>query len=155
RIHVPESEGLRSALARLAQYLQPQVCIETGTYDGTGSTRYLIELANAYRIGKILTVEVSPSLHGVARRNLASFPFVECIWGLTLPKSEAVAFIENDNLLAERGPEPDIYIDFLPDPVGGYLRELEGALGGDTGSQPPDDVLGRLVPSVRTQRPLF
>jgi hypothetical protein len=55
----------------------------------------------------------------------------------------------------ERGQDPDIYIDFLPDPVSGYLRELEGALGGDPSLSPPDRLLHTLVPSFAHRRPLF
>ena len=56
---------------------------------------------------------------------------------LSVDKHEAAQSIHADPLLRERGPEPDIYIDFLPDPVAGYLLELEGALGGDEGLAPP------------------
>jgi hypothetical protein len=52
-------------------------------------------------------------------------------------KAESIEFIQSDPLLLERGQDPDIYIDFLPDPVSGYLRELEGALGGDPSLSPP------------------
>jgi hypothetical protein len=97
-----------------------------------GSTQILISLAQDRNIKRIYTIEVSRTLHQQASANLAqSIPTVECIWGLSVGKEEAAAFIRNDPLLQERGPEPDIFVDFLPDPVNGYLNELHGAvLGG-------------------------
>jgi hypothetical protein len=67
-------------------------------------------------------------------------------------KEEAVEFVRSDWLLQQRGPEPDIYIDFLPDPVGGYLAEL----GGDSASEePPEGLFYALIPSFADRRPLI
>ncbi len=157
RIQVHDSNELRAALAALAERLLPEVCVETGTHTGLGSTQYLIELAARYFIEKIYTIEVSKTLHETARGNLAQFPAVECLWGLSVDREAARTFIQSDPLLLERGPEPDLYIDFLPDPVGGYLRELDGAVGGDGDSEttPRDGILSEIVPSFSSRRPLF
>lgn len=155
RIQVHDSELLRVRLIELATILRPQVGVECGTHRGLGSTRIMIEVAAACCIPRIYTMEISRNLYEESRRNLAIFPQVECLWGLSVKKDEAAQFIKTDPLLLERGPEPDIFIDFLPDPVEGYLRELEGALGGDAGQAPPDGLLHALVPSLRDRRPLF
>ena len=155
RIQVHDSELLRRRLVELAGILRPQVCVECGTHRGTGSTQILVHVAAACSIPRIYTMEISKRLYEEARRNLSIFPQVECLWGLSVKKDEAAAFITNDPLLRERGPEPDIYIDFLPDPVAGYLRELEGALGGDEGQAPPDGLLQAIIPSFGDRRPLF
>jgi hypothetical protein len=155
RIQVHDSVSLRQHLIELGHILRPGVCIECGTHRGTGSTRILIEGAAACQIPRIYTMEISRNLFEESRRNLAIFPQVECLWGLSVDKVAAARFIASDPLLLERGPEPDIYIDFLPDPVGGYLRELEGALGGDEGQSPPDRLLEVIVPSFADRRPLF
>jgi hypothetical protein len=156
RIQVHDSVLLRERLAELGRMLRPEVAIECGTHRGTGSTRILIEVPAACGIPRIYTMEVSRNLFAESRRNLSIFPQVECLWGLSVDKLEAAQFIQDDPLLRERGPEPDIFIDFLPDPVAGYLRELEGSLvGGDEGVTPPDRLLHTLVPSFADRRPLF
>ncbi len=115
----------------------------------------MIEVAAACSIPRIYTMEISRNRFEESSRNLAGFPQVECLWGLSVRKEEAAAFIQNDPLLRERGPEPDLYIDFLPDPVGGYARELFGSLSNDADQSPPDGLLDALVPSFRDRRPLF
>ncbi len=155
RIQVHDSALLRERLVELGKILRPEVAIECGTHRGTGSTRIMIEVAAACGIPRIYTMEISRNLFEESRRNLAIFPQVECLWGLSVDKHEAAEFIQSDPLLLERGPDPDIFIDFLPDPVSGYLRELEGALGGDEGLAPPDRLLQTLVPSFVDRRPLF
>ncbi|MCX6587180.1 MAG: hypothetical protein NTX13_11475 [Acidobacteria bacterium] len=155
RIQVHDSSSLRERLIELAGLLQPEVCIECGTHRGLGSTRILVEIAAACRIPRIYTMEISRKLFEESRRNLAIFPQVECLWGLSVDKAESIEFIQSDPLLLERGQDPDIYIDFLPDPVSGYLRELEGALGGDPSLSPPDRLLHTWVPSFAHRRPLF
>ncbi len=155
RIQVYESTQLRERLVELGHILRPGVCIECGTHVGKGSTRILVEVAAACGIPRIYTMEISRALYEQSRQNLSIFPQVECLWGLSVKKDEAAEFLRTDPLLLERGPEPDIYIDFLPDPVAGYLGELEGALGGDSGLRPPDGLLHALVPSFADRRPLF
>lgn len=155
RIQVPDTSAFRAALEVLAARLHPQVCVETGTHLGLGSTQFLLGLASRYPIEKIYTVEVSRTLHDRARANLADHPVVECLWGLTVEKGAAKEFIAADPLLRERGAEPDIYIDFLPDPVAGYLRELDGAVGGDDETAPQDGLLATLLEQVRGRRPLI
>lgn len=155
RIQVHDSQPLRHRLIALATILRPQVCIECGTHRGTGSTRILLEVAAACAIPRIYTMEISRNLFEESRRNLALHPQVECLWGLSVRKDAAIAAITGDPLLLERGPDPDIYIDFLPDPVQGYLNELEGALGGDDGAKAPDGLLDTLLPTFVDRRPLL
>src|SRR5262245_23985715 len=115
RIQVHESALLRQKLVEFGRILRPGVCIECGTHRGTGSTRILLEVAATCSIPRIYTMEISKNLYEESRRNLAIFPQVECLWGLSVDSREAAEFIQNDPLLLERGPDPDIYIDFLPD----------------------------------------
>lgn len=155
RIQIHESAPLRAVLEELADLLRPGVCIETGTHIGLGSTQHLIYLAKSRPIRGIYTLEISRTLHEMAKQNLHDVPLVHCLWGLSVSKEAARAFIETDPLLRERGPEPDIYIDFLPDPVAGYLQELDGAVGGDVEAPAPDDLLRALILQHRESRPLF
>lgn len=136
--------------------MSPQICVETGTHKGLGSTQLLLGLAaRTPSIRRIYTMEVSRSLFIQSQSNLGHSVLVTSLFGLSVPRKAAREFIQNDPLLRERGQEPDIYIDFLPDPVAGYLQELDGAVGGDSDAAPPEDLLGRLLPEVEAARPLF
>lgn len=155
RIQVPDSEPLRDALAAICDALRPEVAVECGTYLGLGSTRLLVELASDFGMERIYTLENSRSRWLQARENLAAFPQVECHWGLSVDRAEAAQFITDDALLRETGPEPDIFIDHLPDPVAGYLRELERAPDETITEMPPDRLLEALAPLFTGRRPLF
>src|SRR5919197_4871070 len=104
--------------------------VETGTHEGLGSTRFLAESFPADAPPKsFVTVEASWRHWRRAKRNLRRFPFVNAIWGQTLPLREAIEFVEHDDFLRHHQRYPDIFIDDVDDPVGFYTRELRGELG--------------------------
>ena len=106
------------------------VAIETGTFEGTGSTRMVSECFTRVRPPKVyVTFEVGLQSWLTAYRNLRPFPFVQCLWGCSVDRAEALAFIMRDEMLANHAKYPDIYIDDVQDPVAFYSNELKGTLG--------------------------
>ncbi|MFC1576903.1 hypothetical protein ACFL42_01145 [Candidatus Omnitrophota bacterium] len=107
-----------------------KVIIESGTYQGLGSTR---KLAEAYAEGLsprvFCTCEASLSNYRSAVKNLARFPFVKCLWGNTVKLKEAISFIENDAVLRDHHLISDVFIDDTKDPVSYYKKECRSGLG--------------------------
>jgi hypothetical protein len=151
-LEVPRSEKLLTALMGGIQAVRPRVVIESGTYMGTGSTRVIIEALGTLRPEAFYTIEVSAFLVKLARLNLAAFPWVQVIWGLSTTRKEAVSFIESDPLLCSPDPGLDIVVDFLPDPRSGYVNEILTAIGSGGA---PEGVLLPLLLRHRNDRPLI
>lgn len=154
RLEVPDTGRLNVALCAALDRLDPQVVIESGTYLGTGTTRALLRALGARRPRRFVTIEVSASLLRQARTNLADAPWIECVWGMSIRREEAIEFVKNDSFLRELDPNLDIFVDFLPDPAAGYLAELQGGLGGESSSDAPDGLLEQLLPLHAEDRPL-
>lgn len=155
RLEVPHTEKLVSALTHGIANFDPRVVVETGTYLGTGSTRIILDAFGDRKPDCFYTIEVSKQLWRKASLNLSDVPFVRCLWGLSLRKERAREFLITDPLLRELDPALDIYVDFLPDPVGGYLRELEGALGGEEQEACQEGLLEELLSRHKADRPLI
>jgi hypothetical protein len=51
------------------------------------------------------------------------------LWGLSLNKQEAIAFVENDDMLKNADKYPDVYCDGDDDPHSFYVKEIKGELG--------------------------
>jgi len=106
------------------------VAVETGTFEGTGSTRIVAQCFCRVGPPKVyVTFEVGLESWMTAYRNLSEFPFVDCRWGCSVEREKALAFVMQDEMLANHKNYPDIYIDDIDDPVAFYSRELRGVLG--------------------------
>lgn len=80
---------------------------------------------------------------------------MQVVWGLSVTRREATSFIESDPLLRDLDPELDIFVDFLPDPRGGYLNEIRCAIGGGDAQKAPEGVLVPLLIKHRADQPLI
>lgn len=149
RVEVLRSDKLVRTLATSIRSVGPRVVIESGTYLGTGSTRLILEALGDLRPEGFYTIEVSPSLVDRARANLAPYPWVQVVWGLSVTRREAITFIESDTLLRELDPKLDIFVDFLPDPRRGYINEISHGIGNGDAQHAPQGVLGRLRRKAR------
>lgn len=113
------------------------IVIETGTWEGTGSTVYL---ANALAEDALLfTIECDPSLYAASVDNLGGRENVVCCHGLSIPRSSLPSGIEVAAAIREvRAANKDAHIDWHP-------RDFvaETAWGGQ------DDWLGILTKTVR------
>lgn len=106
--------------------------LETGTFNGLGSTTMVSEaiLEAGVPVEVFYTLERDPFFFEQAKTNLARFPFVKPVCGLSVDEEEAIRFLENDDFLAHHERYPDIFIDDLVDPRGFYIREVRGNLSG-------------------------
>ncbi len=107
-----------------------QYVIETGTYQGTGSTRMIAEtFAPEANPPEIITLEANWRNWRKARKNLKKYRFVNPQWGFSVPNQEALEFVRGDYALHHQEEFPDIYIDGGSDPLAFYLKELQGGFG--------------------------
>ena len=103
--------------------------VETGTYEGLGSTRFVAESFPPDRPPKsFVTIEAGWRSWRRARRNLRQFPSVTALWGHTLELRSAIEFVEQDECILRHERYPDIFIDDVEDPVGFYTRELKSGI---------------------------
>jgi hypothetical protein len=155
RMEVKNSDKLLRALQRGIAEFQPKIVVETGTYLGQGSTQAILSAFSPNSPAVFYTLEVSRSFHEQARRNLSAYPFVECLWGSSLHRHKAIEFLEQDPFIKDLDPNLDIYVDFLPDPTAGYLREIRGGLGDESDQDAPQGLLAMLLENHRADRPLI
>ncbi len=157
---------LTGQLRRLIALAGIDVVVETGTYLGTGSTRFIAGCFSATALPKrFVTMEVNFSNWCHAKNNLRAFPFVECRWGCSIALETALRFLDADEMLHDHASHPGIYVDDTDDPVAFYKKELRGQIGfaGDVGLEEGarallwdgEDLLSRLLAVHRGHRPLI
>lgn len=133
-----EDPNLTSVLSKLIQDEKIDAALETGTYLGLGSTKFVAEcLAKVPWPKNFITIEANYENWREAVFNLRRFPFVQCLWGASVHIEEAVKFIAADDMLINHQNYHGIYIDTLDDPVGLYTKEIRGEYN-FTGFQIPD-----------------
>jgi hypothetical protein len=126
-----DSAELRELLKRSIVREGIRHVVESGTHEGLGSTRFLAEVfAEVSPPRSFVTIEANWRSWRRARRNLRRFPFVQVLWGESLDTREAIEFVESDDCLRHHARYPNVFIDETDDPVGFYVRELRGGLGG-------------------------
>ena len=100
--------------------------IESGTYDGLGSTTMIAEAFRGLAPPKFFcTCDVNLSKYKRARKNLAKYPFVTCLWGRSVTLTEAIEFMQNDEMLNHHERYPDLFIDWTEHPAWHYLEECK------------------------------
>ena len=119
--------ALRAQLIALIASRRIDVAIETGTFLGLGSTRFVCEAFRAVAPPRrFVTIEVNFVNWCRARANLRGYGFVDCRWGRSVALDRAVAFLRDDPMLRDRA-DLDIFIDNDADPAAAYAREISGA----------------------------
>jgi len=118
---------LRQHLVELIARYRLDVAIETGTFLGLGSTRFIADaFLQVAPPKRLVTVEVNFANWCRAKANLRPYPFIDCRWGLSVALDRALEFLQHDEMLLNHQRYPDIYIDNISDPVAAYSRELRG-----------------------------
>src|SRR5690242_7832612 len=118
---------LRQHLVELIARYRLDVAIETGTFLGLGSTRFIADaFLQVAPPKRLVTVEVNFANWCRAKANLRAYPFIDCRWGLSVALDRALEFLQHDEMLLNHQRYPDIYIDNISDPVAAYSRELRG-----------------------------
>jgi hypothetical protein len=122
---------LRHLLVEITKQAPISHILESGTYRGLGSTKFIAEIVGAQSSPPQLfvTIEANHDSWRQARNNLKDFPFVTPVWGLSTSRQEGLRFIRNDPALLNHLKYPDIFIDDVRDPIGFYSREIAGRLG--------------------------
>jgi hypothetical protein len=128
-ISMHDSPNLRALLRDAIRRCDVQAVVETGTFWGTGSTRFLAESFPEREPPELfITIETSWQNWRKARTNLRRFSFVRPVWGLTLDREQALAFVKADECLRDHKRYPDVFIDNIDNPARFYERELRGRL---------------------------
>lgn len=151
--------GLAAQLHRLWERdPQPVHVVETGTYNGQGTTKTLVDAYEGRQLLTFVTMEADRSHWEAATDFLeryAPWADVECWWGLSVDYDAALRVLESDPILRQwRTLYPDIAIDDDVDPFNVYKRELEGTLFSDSGGVMPTQLLQNALAPVKYQRPL-
>jgi hypothetical protein len=131
-ISMVQDDEFKTQLLDVIQKKEITHFLETGTFNGLGSTTMVSEaiLQSGVTPEVFYTLERDPYFFEQARTNLARFPFVKPVCGLSVDEKEAICFLENDDFLANHEKYSDIFIDDLKDPIGFYIREVRGNLSG-------------------------
>jgi hypothetical protein len=123
---------LRGLLRQVISTENVQYVLETGTFQGLGSTTFIAEcFPQPSPPRRFVTIEANWDSWRRARWNLRRFPFVTCVWGLSIELEQGLAFVNDDDWIRNHADHPDIYIDGTDDPVGFYSNELKGKLRGE------------------------
>jgi hypothetical protein len=168
-MRMADDGGLGPVLVRVIRDERITHVIETGTYLGTGSTRMLAEAFPRDRPPtSFVTIEANWNSWRTAKSNLEPYPFVTALWGRTVARDDALAFIRSDEALRHHERWPDVFIDDTRHPVKSYSRELKGRLGGRPRawrdiadfvrdrlrSYAGEDLLSKYLLEARAERPL-
>jgi hypothetical protein len=134
------------------------VAIETGTYKGTGSTRFISQAFARTQPAKVFhTIEVNFEAAMEARQNLAPFPFVRPHWGCSVRMDEAEQFLQQDRAFLESGHafHPDVWTDHMSDAVLHYTAEVRGSSAWrDRPEWEGEDLLRTLLEQHKEDQPL-
>jgi hypothetical protein len=138
------------------------VVIESGTFEGNGSTRTVGNFFKKSPPKAFYTIEINYASYVKAKKNLLDLPFVRCLYGCSVPMREALDFIRSDDAILNHQKYPDIFIDDVIDPVKFYSREVEGYLnGGPMGirrlfkPKPAERLLKKLIGRYKDDTILF
>ncbi len=160
-ISMIDDSGL-SACLKSIQSKGISTIIETGTFEGTGSTRTVGNLFAKASLKAFYTIEINYGSYRKAVRNLKDLPFVHCLYGCSVPMRDALKFIQEDEAIAHHEKYPDVYIDDVEDPVGFYSKEIEGYLRRSTTDlrlifrpRPQQDLLATLIRKLAGEKILF
>lgn len=128
-IQMSEDPHLIKELKTLATADCIHYIFESGTYLGTGSTSFIANtFKNCKNLKQFFTLEINPDFFLQAKKNLAQFSFVRCIYGLSVKYDEAIAFIKTDDAILNHHQYSDVFIDDIINPQKFYLNEIEGFL---------------------------
>jgi hypothetical protein len=135
---------LLTALEQAIRRYRVDVAIETGTFLGTGSTRFVAEcMRRTGRPKSFVTMEVNFQNWCRAVNNLRHFAFVHCVWGCSVEIEQGLEFIANDDMIQNHTEYQDIYIDTLSNPGRFYADELRGIINFADGDKDPASVVGK------------
>lgn len=129
-MYMSDDKNLQELLKKTIKDKEITHVLETGTFQGKGSTRMVAEAFLNYRAPeKFVTIEANYFSWIKAVENLKPYPFVTPVWGLSLNRAEAIKFVEDDEMLKNADKYPDVYCDGGENPHQFYIKEIKGELG--------------------------
>jgi len=132
---------------------QIDIAIETGTFDGTGSTRIISECFLQTKSPKsYITFEIGFQSWILSLKNLQKYPFVRPLWGCSISREKAMEFVKQDEMILNHEQYSDIYIDDLQNPVEFYAKELEGMLNKSGAVFSPPTKIERILNKLKIIR---
>jgi hypothetical protein len=94
-IHANSNPYFKIAVDFICSEFTTEEIIETGTYNGLGSTKVLCEIAKEYRIA-VKSIECHEENVHTARFNLRKFDNVEVIHGLSIDREDAIDWMTHN-----------------------------------------------------------
>jgi hypothetical protein len=131
-ISMVKDEEFVAHLQNIIQSKQITHFLETGTFNGLGSTTMIAEaiIKAGVPVEVFYTLERDPFYYNVARKHLKKYPFIVQVLGLSVGEEEAIHFLNNDEFLSNHQAYDDIFIDDIKDPRSFYINEIKGNLSG-------------------------
>jgi len=131
---------------------RPAAVIESGTYQGTGTTAAIIEAIKAvhkrpHLVVEMFTIEPDAKNFEIAKQNLGAAKWCRVIHGSSVDLQAAEDFIKNDEMLLNPDDYPDVYVD-AADPIPFYLAEVRGELFGGGKNIGAENVFAALLPEL-------
>lgn len=129
-MHMHEDPELNRLLDQIIREVPIEIAIETGTYLGTGSTRFIAEAFDRIRRPRTFyTIEANFESAMAARRNLRQFPFVTPLWGSSVDIAAAEKWLQHDEALAHPERYPDVWTDHVDQANSAkhYAAEVRGS----------------------------
>lgn len=154
-MHMHDDPELQSALKAL--FRGPvNVVIETGTYDGTGSTSFIANALRERPFPKVLhTIEVNATHWAQAKHHLAGDPAVHCHWGCSVEVAKAIEFMAVDPAIQNPEVYPEIWCDHMENAATHYAGELGAYVGhADDPDWEGEGLLEKLLIQYRDDKPL-
>lgn len=129
-ISMSKDNKFKQVIAQILQGGNVKSILESGTFNGLGSTTMLCELIteNNITLNHFYTIEVEEAIYKQAVLNLKKFPFVKPLWGMSLSKENCLNFIEHDEAINNHAKYSEIFIDSITNPKEFYKNEIEGNL---------------------------
>jgi hypothetical protein len=154
-IKTPYDKGLIDSLARVFKRKTcPGVVIETGTYEGMGTTEMVRQaISQTDQETPVFTIEAHRENFRKAKDNLDIYENISVVYGFSVGKEEALNFIGSDLILKEHDRFPEVHIDGGQDPSGYYKFEINSFF-----ADAPDikeNLLEELIDVHRESLPLF
>lgn len=128
-IHMTEDPLLVAHMEEKLRSHSISTVIETGTFDGTGSTKFLANLFTRLNMPPraFYTIEVDFNFYLMAKVHLMDYPFVTPLWGCSVDIEQAADWMQRDDMLLHPDVYPEIYIDHTADAIKQYTQEVRGS----------------------------
>jgi hypothetical protein len=155
QIEVPADDRLVEALSRvLHKENNVGVVIESGTYQGLGTTMVVIKaMERACVEVPLITMEPHKESYEIAKKNLKEYDFVNVLYAMSVFASDAMEFITKDEIYNDLDKYPKVLIDSL-DPINYYRTEIFSYFNNNP-LPPAEDILSKLIDQYKHETPLF